>query len=69
MIYELIKTNRNLVLFSGHESYENQVKFGKKTFLELEAIATNGYHFNGIWHKIDVVCCCDWKAGACIEGC
>ena len=52
----------------GVENYENQMKYGKKTFAELEDLNQNGFHFNGIHHQIDVVSCCDWKAAACIEG-
>ena len=37
-------------------------------FMELEDLRNCGYYFEGIHHTIDVVCCCDWKAGACIEG-
>ena len=50
------------------ETYENQIKFGKHTFSELEQIRREGYYFNGIHHEIEVFLCCDWKAGACIEG-
>ena len=44
------------------------MRFGKKTFSELEHINTNGYFFNGIHHQVDVICCSDWKAAACLEG-
>ena len=44
------------------------MKYGKKTFAELEELDKNGFYFNGIHHQIDVVSCCDWKAAACIEG-
>ena len=42
--------------------------FGKKTFAELEQLKRNGYYFQGVHHEIEIVFCCDWKAGACIEG-
>ena len=28
----------------------------------------NGVRIKGVIHKIDVVCCRDWKAAACIKG-
>ena len=52
----------------GDENYDNQVKYGADTFLALEQIKSEGFLFGGVHHKVDVVCCCDWKAGACIEG-
>ena len=52
----------------GNESYDNQVKYGGDIFLELETLQREGYIFEGKLHKVDVVCCCDWKAAACIEG-
>ena len=55
-------------LIKGVENYVNQMKFGKKTFAELEDINQNGFKFHGIHHEIDVVSCSDWKAAACIEG-
>ena len=61
-----VKLNENT--FVGQENYDNQLKFGAKTFSELDELRVSGYHFNGIHHQIDTVCCCDWKAGACIEG-
>ena len=54
--------------FQGQETYENQMKFGKETFEELERINAEGYYFEGFHHSITVVCCCDWKAAACLEG-
>ena len=44
------------------------MKYGKRTFAELEHINANGFEFEGIQHQIDLVSCCDWKAAACIEG-
>ena len=44
------------------------MKYGKEIFQELEEIEANGFLFGNQPHKITVVCCCDWKAGACIEG-
>ena len=58
----------DVVQFAGVENYENQMKYGKKTFQELEYVNTNGFAFEGILHRIDVISCCDWKAAACIEG-
>ena len=52
----------------GDESYDNQVKYGGQTFAELESIQIEGLIFEGQHHRVDVVSCCDWKAGACIEG-
>ena len=52
----------------GSENYENQLKYGAEIFQELKHLEENGYHFEGIHHDIQIVCCCDWKAGACIEG-
>ena len=66
--HNLITSHITREISLGHETYENQVKFGKKTFLELEDISRNGFYFEGILHQVDVVCCSDWKAGACIEG-
>ena len=44
------------------------MKYGQETFSELEHIIQTGYCFQGIQHSVEVVCCCDWKAAACIEG-
>ena len=44
------------------------MKFGKRTFSELEDLKKSGLDIEGIHHDIHIVCCCDWKAGACIEG-
>ena len=55
-------------LFSGQENYENQMRFGKRTFAELENLNKNGIVLKGIQHSIDIVSCSDWKAGACLEG-
>ena len=44
------------------------MKYGKKTFAELNHINQHGFSFHGIHHKVDVISCCDWKAAACIEG-
>ena len=44
------------------------MKYGKKTFAELNHINQNGFKFNGVHHKVDIISCCDWKAAACIEG-
>ena len=52
----------------GQENYDNQKKFGGETFAELEDLNENGLYIKGIHHQIEVVCCCDWKAGACLEG-
>ena len=54
--------------YSGAENFENQLRYGRKTFAELEEINRNGFYFSGIHHKVDVISCCDWKAAACIEG-
>ena len=56
------------IIWPGQENYENQMKYGCGTFIELENLQKNGFDFQGIKHSINVVCCCDWKAGACIEG-
>ena len=56
------------MLYEGEESYDNQIRFGKETFKELQTIDKTGYYFEGIHHQIDLVCCCDWKAAACLEG-
>ena len=57
-----------MVFHVGDEMYENQMRFSKRTFAELDKIKRDGYLFQGVHHEIDVVFCCDWKAGACIEG-
>ena len=57
-----------MFLILGIENYDNQVKYGKRTFAELEELDRNGFKFEGVHHEIDVVSCCDWKAAACIEG-
>ena len=44
------------------------MKYGEEVFNELKDLQENGYYFEGIHHEIIIVCCCDWKAGACIEG-
>ena len=53
---------------AGKETYENQKKYASEVFKQLENIHNNGIIIAGCWHEIDVVCCCDWKAGACLEG-
>ena len=55
-------------LITGDENYDNQVKYGQEVFHQLHEIQQNGFHFEGVLHAIKVICCCDWKAGACIEG-
>ena len=55
-------------IFQGAETYENQLKYGKEIFEELQNLQSTGYFFRGCHHEIHIVCCCDWKAGACIEG-
>ena len=57
-----------VIYCAGKENYENQCKYGKETFQELEALQKTGYLFQGHHHSIEVVCCSDWKAAACIEG-
>ena len=57
-----------LYFFPGAETYENQLKYGKEVFQELREIQENGFDFQGVHHDIKIVSCCDWKAGACIEG-
>ena len=52
----------------GSENYENQIKYGAEVFKELQELQSTGFNFYGIQHEIKVICCCDWKAGACIEG-
>ena len=54
--------------FLGDESYDNQIKYGSEVFKELKQLQQNGVYFEGIRHKIIIVCCSDWKAAACIEG-
>ena len=58
----------NLHCNSGDETYNNQMKYGKEVFEELNELQQNGFDFEGIHHDIKIVSCCDWKAGACIEG-
>ena len=60
--------NSYLIFFTGPENYENQIKYGKEVFEELKELQENGFNFFGSYHDINIVCCCDWKAGACIEG-
>ena len=57
-----------LCILLGSETYDNQLKYGNETFKELELISKTGWYFENIHHSVDVVCCCDWKAGACLEG-
>ena len=54
--------------YSGQETYENQAKYGKVIFEELNTLQESGITFDGFWHKIELVSCSDWKAAACIEG-
>ena len=44
------------------------MKYRKEVFQELTNLNEYGFEFEGIHHDITVICCCDWKAGACIEG-
>ena len=37
-------------------------------FEQLNNIIRDGTFFDGVWHKIDVVCCSDWKCGSLMEG-
>ena len=60
--------SKHLLSNEGEENYENQLKFGQEIFHELENINDTGYYFHGIHHTIQVISCCDWKAGACLEG-
>ena len=32
----------------GQETYDNQMRFGKETFEELESISAEGYYFRAI---------------------
>ena len=67
--YSKCKNNNcNDYFISGDETYQNQKKYGKEIFDELKDIDTNGIVILGVWHMIDVVSSCDWKAAACIEG-
>ena len=52
----------------GAENYENQLKYGAEVFEELKNLQRTGYIFEGYHHEIKVICCSDWKAGACLEG-
>ena len=52
----------------GAETYDNQVKYGKDVFEELMYLQEHGFKFEGVHHDIKIICCCDWKVGACIEG-
>ena len=54
--------------FPGSETYESQLKYGKEVFQELQELQEHGFVFGGIHHDIKIISCCDWKAGACIEG-
>ena len=64
-----IKLHMTLEIFwTGEENYENQMKYRRETFSELQHLLEHDYCFQGKQHSIDVVCCCDWKAGACIDG-
>ena len=56
------------VCILGEENYENQKKYGSEVFKQLNDLKRKGCFFQGKWHKIDLVCCCDWKCGALIEG-
>ena len=67
MCYKAITTFDYFIL-KGQENYENQMRFGKRTFAELENCSNNGLILKGIQHKVDIVSCSDWKAGACLEG-
>ena len=61
--------SKNYPIFqTGAESYDNQLKYGEEVFMELKNIQDNGFQFEGIHHDIRILSCCDWKAGACIEG-
>ena len=44
------------------------MKYGKEIFEELQNLQMNGIIIANHHHEIKVVSCCDWKAGACIEG-
>ena len=57
-----------MLLLTGIETYENQKKFAKIVFDELQEIQRNGLIIEGVMHDIELVCCCDWKASAIIEG-
>ena len=54
--------------FSGDESYENYKKFALDVFTQLEDLNNNGFNIDGVHHKMDIKCTCDWKASSCIEG-
>ena len=42
-------------MYSGDETYDNQMKFGKNTFIELEELQNFGYDFQSIHHQIDII--------------
>ena len=54
--------------YTGKENYENQKEYGERIFREIEDFAEGGVDINDIHHDILLVCTCDWKASACIEG-
>ena len=63
----MFENNKSLYLTSA-ETYENQCKYGQEVFEEFNTLQEEGFNFGGFHHDITVVSCCDWKAGACIEG-
>ena len=56
------------MLCLGDENYENLQMYGNPTFNELHDIMENGLNIRGVFHSIEVVSCCDWKAAACLDG-
>ena len=52
----------------GTETYDNQKNFAKIVFDELKDIEHTGLMLDQQLHTIELVCCCDWKASALIEG-
>ena len=67
--HDAINVSQRIMLFiTGEENYANQKKYGASVFKELNDLQKKGFYFQGKWHKIDLVCCSDWKCGSIMEG-
>ena len=58
----------HISILIGEENYDDQKKYGGKVFDQLNNLQTNGIEIKGVWHRIDLVCCSDWKCGSMMEG-
>ena len=52
----------------GKESYENQKRFAKLVFDEVQTLVNSGISIKNQMHKLSLTCSCDWKGATFLEG-